>query len=106
MHMIEVKLYGPFQEDVGEKVVDVATDGDATVGSVLRRLIDDHPVLEEKLYEDGRLRKAINVMRNGRNVKLLEGEATPVEDGDRLSVMVSIEGGCGCGRGWRSPPIA
>lgn len=95
MHMIEVKLYGPFREDVGEKVVEVPIEGDGTVGSVLRRLLDDHPVLEEKLYEDGRLRHAINVMRNGRNVKLLDGEATPVEDGDRLSVMVSIEGGCG-----------
>lgn len=91
--MVEIALYGPFREAVGQKVVTVGTDGETSVGSVLRTLAAEYPDLEDRLFSDGTLRESINVSKNKKNVKLLDGGETPVADDDRLSVTVSLEGG-------------
>ena len=91
--MIEIALYGPFREAVGEKTVEFGVDDETTVGSVLRSLAAEYPDLDARLFEDGHLRESINVSKNGKNVKLLDRGETPIDDGDRLTVTVSLEGG-------------
>ena len=91
--MIEIRLYGPLAEIVDARSVRHEPDGDETVADVLRALSGEHPELADRLFEAGVLRESINVLKNGQNVKLIDGGETPVTDGDRLSCTVSLEGG-------------
>ena len=91
--MVEIVLYGPFREAVGRKTVDHRMDDESTVDELFRSLSEAYPSVEPHLLRDGTLRESINVMKNGRNVRLLDGGETMVEDGDRLTVTVSLEGG-------------
>ena len=66
----------------------------ATVGEALSRLVAEHPDLRRHLYgEEGKLRAFVNVYLNDEDVRYLQREATPVKEGDALSIVPSIAGG-------------
>ena len=67
----------------------------ATVADALAALTTRHPDLRKHLYgADGRLRAFVNVYLNEEDVRYLAAkDATPVQDGDTLSIVPSIAGG-------------
>jgi molybdopterin synthase sulfur carrier subunit len=67
-------------------------------GGDVAALIDDlerqFPGMRERLMEDtGELRRFINVYVNQEDVRFLSGTATPVRDGDEVSIVPAIAGG-------------
>jgi molybdopterin converting factor small subunit len=67
-----------------------------TVGEALRSLIAQHGELRRHLYQDdGRMRSFVNVYVNDNDIRYLQKEATPVKDGDTVSIVPSIAGGSG-----------
>ena len=76
------------------------TDGAKAVdgsGGTLDELISDlesrHPGLRESLVEEGQLRRFVNVYLNDEDVRFLGGLATPVADGDSVTVLPAVAGG-------------
>ncbi|MBM3878604.1 MAG: MoaD/ThiS family protein [Verrucomicrobia bacterium] len=71
--------------------VDVAP---GTVGSALAELRVRYPGLQERLFEEsGALRRFVNVYANEEDIRFLERLATPLRDGDELSIIPAIAGG-------------
>ena len=65
-----------------------------TVGELLENLTSQYTDLRNHLYnEDGRLRSFVNVYVNDDDIRYLEKEATPVKDGDTVSIVPSVAGG-------------
>src|SRR6202050_1725239 len=65
-----------------------------TVGAALDGLVTEFPTLKKHLYtEEGQLRNFVNIYLNEEDVRYLEKTATPVRDGDTLSIIPSIAGG-------------
>jgi len=65
-----------------------------TVGDVLGALTSQYSDLKRQLYNDeGRLRSFVNVYLNDEDIRYLSKEATPVRDGDTISIVPSIAGG-------------
>ena len=68
-----------------------------TVGDALAGLVAQHPDLKRHLYnDDGKLRAFVNVYVNDEDMRYLQKEATVLKDGDTISIVPSIAGGC-CG---------
>ena len=66
----------------------------ATVGEVLTALTAQYRDLRSQLYNDaGKLRSFVNVYLNDEDIRYLEKDATPVKDGDTVSIVPSIAGG-------------
>jgi adenylyltransferase/sulfurtransferase len=66
----------------------------ATVGELLADLTTRHSGLKAHLYnEQGKLRSFVNVYINDEDIRYLQKEATPVKDGDTLSIIPSVAGG-------------
>jgi len=88
------KLFADLAEIAGDKEVAVdAAPGD-TVGAALTELVDDHPELADRLYdEDGDLRDHINVLHNGANVATRDGLDTELDAGDELALFPPVSGG-------------
>ncbi len=75
----------------GEKEVQVSGD---TVGEAMRELARQFPSVQTHLFDEGeQLRSYVNVFLNDEDVRNLEGEETPISDGDRLMIIPSIAGG-------------
>lgn len=65
-----------------------------TVGALLRGLIEQHPALGKHLLtEQGALRSFVNVYVGDEDIRYLDGEETPLKDGDTVSIIPAIAGG-------------
>ena len=76
----------------GEKVV-------AGQGATLGELFDDigtrHAGLREAVVDgDGSLRRYVNIYVNDEDARYLGGHSTPLEDGDTVSILPAVAGGC------------
>jgi len=72
---------------------EVAVEG-ATVGEVLKALDASYPGFAGRLFDDtGKLRRFVNVFLADEDVRFLDGLATPVADGQTLSIVPAVAGG-------------
>lgn len=70
--------------------------GGATVGEALDGLALRYGDLRRQLYtEEGKLRSFVNIYVNDEDIRYLSKEATPLKDGDTISIVPSIAGGAG-----------
>src|SRR5882724_11153914 len=68
--------------------------GGTTVGEILGKLTSQYQDLRRQLYSDeGKLRSFVNVYLNDEDIRYLSKEATPVKEGDTISIVPSIAGG-------------
>ncbi|MGF1647384.1 MAG: MoaD family protein [Kineosporiaceae bacterium] len=74
----------------GEKSV---TGVGGTVADVLEDLDSRHGGLADRVVEDGRLRRFVNVYVNDSDVRFTGGLDTPVTDGDEVTILPAVAGG-------------
>lgn len=96
--MVRVKVVLPSvlrQFTGGNRQVDVEA---STVREALERLVELHgEELRRRLLEaDGSVRRLLNVFVNGKNVRFLHGLDTVLEEGDEVSILPAVGGGCKC----------
>ncbi|HEX6971679.1 MAG TPA: ubiquitin-like small modifier protein 1 [Limnochordia bacterium] len=73
---------------------EVAGEG-KTVGEVIENLEEHFPGIKARLYdEEGKLRRFINIYVNAEDIRFLDGPTTPVKEGDEISIVPAIAGGC------------
>ncbi len=91
--MPEIQIPSPLRQYTGKQsTVSVPA---ATVGEALAALVGQHPDLKRHLYnDDGKLRAFVNVYVNDEDMRYLQKEATVLKDGDTISIVPSIAGGC------------
>src|SRR5208337_3048161 len=92
--MPQIQIPSPLRQYSGKQAsVDIRAK---TVGEALNGLVSQHPDLKRHLYtDDGKLRAFVNVYVNDEDMRYLQKEATAVTDGDTISIVPSIAGGCG-----------
>ncbi len=70
--------------------------GGRTVDEALAELERRYPGLREQLREPtGEVRGFINVFVNGAEIRTLQGPATPIGEGDEVSIIPAMAGGRG-----------
>jgi sulfur-carrier protein len=71
-----------------------ALDAD-TLQGVVDSLETQFPGMRERLLDDGGdLRRFVNVYVNGEDVRFLDGLTTQLTDGDEVSIVPAVAGGC------------
>lgn len=75
----------------GERAIEVEA---GTIGDAVQALVGRHPGLAEQLLTpEGELHRFVNVYLNGRDVRYLEGLATPIAERDEIRLLPAIAGG-------------
>lgn len=65
-----------------------------TVAEILANLNQTYPGLGERIYDEhGNVRRFINIFLNDEDIRFLEEKATPVKEGDEISILPAIAGG-------------
>lgn len=89
---VRVRIPSPLKSLTGGK--DVVESKGNTVGEVIREVISAYPQLGERLCDEkGDVRRFINIFLNDEDIRFMEHLETPVNDGDRLSIIPAIAGG-------------
>jgi sulfur-carrier protein adenylyltransferase/sulfurtransferase len=90
--MTKVLIPTPLRQYAGKQ--DSVELGGATVGEVLSTLTTQYQELRRQLFNDeGKLRSFVNVYLNDEDIRYLQKDATPVKEGDTVSIVPSIAGG-------------
>ena len=89
---ITVKLPTQLRETVGG-VASLQAEG-ATVGEALESVFASHGELRDRLYQDGDLRRFVNVYLGGEDIRFLDGLNTALPEGAELTILPAVAGGC------------
>ena len=76
----------------GEAEVNVDLDG-ATVGEVLDALFSRFGELRDRITQDGKLRRFVNVYVAGEDIRFAKELDTPVPDGGEVTILPAVAGG-------------
>src|SRR5882724_8976424 len=90
--MPKILIPTPLRQYTGKQ--DTVQVKGGTVGEALTELTTRHQDLRRNIYNDeGKLRSFVNVYLNDEDIRYLSKEATPVKEGDTISIVPSIAGG-------------
>jgi len=90
--MAKILIPTPLRQFTGKQ--DSVTVAGATVGEVLSALTTQYSDLRKQIFtEEGKLRSFVNVYLNDEDIRYLAKDATPVKNGDTVSIVPSIAGG-------------
>ena len=100
--MAKILIPTPLRQYVDKKD-SVELEG-STVREVLDSLTSQYGDLKRHLFNDqGKLRSFVNVYVNDEDIRYLEKDATPLKNGDTVSIVPSIAGGSA---GVAAPPVS
>ncbi len=76
------------------------TDNQATVevsGGTVQAVLDDlsrrFPAIAQRLFDNGQLRRFVNLYLNDEDIRYLDNLKTAVKDGDELNIIPAVAGG-------------
>ncbi|HTU16422.1 MAG TPA: ubiquitin-like small modifier protein 1 [Gemmataceae bacterium] len=74
----------------GQASVQVAA---TNVQTALAALGEKHPALTQRIFDNGQVRRFVNIYLNNEDIRYLDSLATPVKDGDELAIIPAVAGG-------------
>jgi len=88
---VKVRIPTPLQRlTQGKEEVDGKP---GTVISLVQDLDRQYPGLAERVSENGKIRRFVNMYVNDEDIRFLQAEETQVKDGDEVSIVPAIAGG-------------
>jgi sulfur-carrier protein len=91
--MINVRVPTPLRKFTNG-IDEVNADGN-TVRSLVDNLEQKFPGIKERICDEtGKIRRFVNVYVNGDDIRFLQNLETGLKDGDTISIVPAIAGGC------------
>jgi molybdopterin synthase sulfur carrier subunit len=88
---VKVRIPTPLQKlTQGKEEVDGIT---GTVIALVNDLDKNYPGLAERVSENNKIRRFVNIYVNDEDIRFLNAEETLVKDGDEVSIVPAIAGG-------------
>jgi len=67
----------------------------SNLGELVEKLDSQYPGFKERLVdENGDLRYFVNIYLNGEDVRFMDGLETSTSEGDEVSIVPAVAGGC------------
>ncbi|KAF0177235.1 MAG: MoaD family protein [Limisphaerales bacterium] len=89
---INVRIPTPLRQLTGGEETVIVTA--ASVGAAIAELQAKYPGIKDRLLDDkGEVRRFVNVYVNEEDIRFLQNQATPLKDGDEISIIPAIAGG-------------
>jgi molybdopterin synthase sulfur carrier subunit len=89
---VTVKAFGGLRELIGSSALSVLLPREATLADLLDELYRRLPTLRERL-DTGLKDGYVNILLNGRNVRFLDGTATPLPEEAVVAFLPPVGGG-------------
>jgi molybdopterin synthase sulfur carrier subunit len=78
------------QHTEGQASVEVAG---SNVQTALAALSEKYPALTQRIFDNGQVRRFVNIYLNNEDIRYLDNLATTVKDGDELAIIPAVAGG-------------
>ena len=93
--VVNVKFVGSFRGLSGRGGLKVKFAKPVSVAVLVSKVVESLPVLKEALIDlsSGKARRSVLVLVNGREISVLKGFETVVDDGDEVVFVPVVHGG-------------
>lgn len=65
----------------------------SSVQAALAALSEKYPALTQRIFDNGQVRRFVNIYLNNEDIRYLDNLATAVKDGDELAIIPAVAGG-------------
>jgi molybdopterin synthase sulfur carrier subunit len=89
---INVQFFATFRDIFGTKAMEVTVKPGTTIEELLG-LVCNTEERRGKIFDNGKLKPYVIVLKNGRHIQHLDGLETGLEEGDMVSIFPPIAGG-------------
>jgi len=90
---INVRIPQPLRSLTGDR--STVTAGGDSLQACITDLEANFPGIRARVMDDmGQIRRFVNIYVNGDDVRFIDGLATPLKDGDEVSIVPAVAGGC------------
>ena len=92
MSKIKLITFTGIKQIVGAKQIDFSAD---TIEDLINKLVKKYgeTFSRELFTEEGKIKKIYRIVVNGKNINLLDGFQTKLDDDDMVAIMPAIAGG-------------
>jgi molybdopterin synthase sulfur carrier subunit len=88
---VKVNVPTPMRQHTDNQAV-VDASG-ANVKDLLDNLGKKYPGIVDRIFENGQVRRFVNIYLNDEDIRYLDSLQTAVKDGDELSIIPAVAGG-------------
>ena len=88
---IKVHIPAPLRQHTAGLAVVEATG--ASLQAVLDGLSSQYPAISERILENGKIRRFVNVFINDEDIRYLDNLETAIKDGDEIAIIPAVAGG-------------
>jgi hypothetical protein len=91
---VTIRLVGVLKITTGIEKLQLDLEGNDTIGTLLRRLVDLHPVLSQEVYnKSGEVHKYLNIFVDNNPVLQENLNDFPIQDSATLTLVMAVGGG-------------
>jgi MoaD family protein len=88
---VKVQIPTPMRQHTdGQAAVELAA---ASIGELLSTLGTKYPGIQGRLFDNGQVRRFVNIYLNDEDIRYLDNLGTAVKDGDVVSIVPAVAGG-------------
>jgi len=89
---INVQFFATFKDIFGTNAMEVAVETGTNIGELLG-LIFNTEERRKKIFDNGKIKPYVIILKNGRHIQHLDGVETELKEGDKVSIFPPIAGG-------------
>ncbi|MBA7714812.1 hypothetical protein ES703_123844 [subsurface metagenome] len=89
---INVQFFATFRDIFGTKAMEIAVETGINIGELLN-LVFDTQERRKKIFDNGKVKPYIIILKNGRHIQHLDGLETELKEDDTISIFPPIAGG-------------
>lgn len=91
---VEVHVFFPFRAEIGDGPITLDLPPGADVAGAVHALVRRYAHLQERVFDpQGRIHRHVSALVNGTSVQFKQGFATPLTDGDTVTLLPPVGGG-------------